>query len=60
MCTWFSNFTKGLKSCISKAYNPKSERGVRWNDSNFKIKWPLKPTEISKKDLSWNDYDYYK
>ena len=45
---------------VSKAYNPKSERGVRWNDSNFKIKWPLKPTEISKKDLSWNDYDYYK
>lgn len=34
----------------SNPYNPKYEKGILWNDPYFKINWPLKPTEISKKD----------
>ena len=34
----------------SNYYNPSIERGVRWDDPTFKIKWPLAPTIISDKD----------
>lgn len=40
---------------VSKAYNPKLERGFRWNDKSIKIKWPIKVSEISKKDENWSD-----
>lgn len=30
--------------------------GVRWDDPVFKIIWPLEPTIISEKDLSYPDY----
>jgi len=35
---------------ISTEYKPDYSMGVKWNDEVFKIKWPLKPTIISKKD----------
>ncbi len=34
----------------SEFYSPDNERGVRWNDPYFNIKWPLVPTNISVKD----------
>ena len=37
---------------VSQVYMPEYERGIRWDDPTFKISWPLKPTVISKKDLS--------
>jgi dTDP-4-dehydrorhamnose 3,5-epimerase len=38
---------------MSDAYNPESERGIRWNDPAFAIKWPLDITAISDKDRTW-------
>jgi len=37
----------------SEAYIPQYERGLRWNDPAFGIKWPLEPTVMSEKDKSW-------
>lgn len=36
---------------ISEEYKPESLGGIRWNDPNFKIKWPIQPTVISERDL---------
>lgn len=36
----------------TSAYNPESEDGVNPFDSRVKINWPLKPTNISDKDLN--------
>lgn len=41
---------------ISKDYNPKHSRTVRWNDNAFNINWPLTPTVISKKDSTCLDF----
>lgn len=42
-------------------YAPDSERGVRWNDPEFGITWPLDPVVISEKDSNWPDFsaDYH-
>jgi dTDP-4-dehydrorhamnose 3,5-epimerase len=37
----------------NKNYNKKSERGIRFNNIKYNIKWPLKPKIISKKDMAW-------
>lgn len=39
----------------SGAYDPKAERGARWNDVALGIEWPCAPTVISDKDASWAD-----
>jgi dTDP-4-dehydrorhamnose 3,5-epimerase len=41
---------------VSEYFNPKSERGIRYNDSAFNIKWPIKPVIISGKDLNLEDF----
>lgn len=41
----------------STFYAPAQERGVRWNDHRFGIKWPIPPAEISAKDSAWPDFD---
>lgn len=42
---------------VSQFYSPESERGVRWNDPAFGIKWPLLDNPVvSDKDKSWPDY----
>lgn len=41
----------------SAKYAPAAERGVRWNDPAFGIKWPLEPTEVSEKDRNWPDFE---
>lgn len=41
----------------SEFYAPECERGVRWNDPAFGVKWPApQPAVISDKDRSWPDY----
>lgn len=35
---------------VTENYSPEFERGIRWNDPKFDIKWPIKPIEISEKD----------
>jgi dTDP-4-dehydrorhamnose 3,5-epimerase len=41
----------------SSFYASEQERGVRWNDPRFAIRWPIDPAEISAKDSSWPDFD---
>lgn len=38
---------------MSQEYKVEYSRGISWNDTAFQISWPLKPTIISKKDLSY-------
>ena len=35
---------------VTEFYDSKSERGIRWNDPEFNIKWPFTPLVISEKD----------
>ena len=41
---------------ISQKFKPKNYMGLRWNDPSFNISWPLRPTNISKKDASHKDF----
>jgi dTDP-4-dehydrorhamnose 3,5-epimerase len=41
---------------VSQFYEPKSERGLRWNDPLFQIRWPTEPTVVSDKDSSHPDF----
>jgi dTDP-4-dehydrorhamnose 3,5-epimerase len=38
-------------------YSPECERGVRWNDLRFSIRWPSQPVVISEKDSNHRDFD---
>lgn len=42
---------------VSNRYDPKAERGLRFNDPAFGIEWPLQPTELSEKDGKWPDFN---
>lgn len=42
---------------VSNRYDPKAERGLRFNDPAFGIAWPLQPSELSEKDGKWPDFD---
>ena len=35
---------------VTEFYTPGAEAGIRWNDVQFDIKWPLEPKVISEKD----------
>jgi len=41
---------------VSEFYSPGCERGIRWNDPTFGIKWPIMPTIISDKDAAHPDF----
>lgn len=41
----------------SQKYKPEAEKGIKYNDNEFKIKWPKKPKIISEKDMSHIDYE---
>ena len=38
-------------------FHQESQRGVRWNDSQFNVKWPLEVSVISNRDTSYDDFD---
>lgn len=40
----------------SPNYDPKLEGGIRFDDPNFKISWPIKVVHVSEKDKSWEDF----
>lgn len=42
---------------VDEFYHPESERGVRWNDPKFDIRWPIEPAVISEKDAGHRDFD---
>lgn len=41
---------------IGGAYAPSAARGVRWNDPQFGIDWPLEPSVLSERDAAYEDY----
>jgi len=42
---------------VTERYAPEFERGLRYNDPRFSIKWPIEPVEISENDMKWRDFD---
>ena len=42
---------------VDEFYHPETERGVRWDDSTFAIRWPVEPRTISEKDAAHRDFD---
>ena len=40
----------------TQKFNSTYERGIRWNDPSFSIKWPIKPKIFSDKDNSWKNF----
>ncbi|WP_166268439.1 dTDP-4-dehydrorhamnose 3,5-epimerase family protein [Marinobacter caseinilyticus] len=40
----------------SQFYHPESATGVRYNDPNFGIRWPLDVSVISENDTCWPDF----
>lgn len=60
------NFAQGFQTLedgteltyqVSASYAPEYERGIRYDDPAFGIKWPLEVTVISQKDMSWPPYE---
>jgi dTDP-4-dehydrorhamnose 3,5-epimerase len=41
---------------MTEFFHPESASGVRWDDSSFKIEWPLDKIIISSKDQFYPDY----
>ncbi|MHA2174307.1 MAG: dTDP-4-dehydrorhamnose 3,5-epimerase [Candidatus Hodarchaeales archaeon] len=41
---------------VSNYYDPEKEKGIRWNDPSFMIKWPIDNPILSEKDANWNDF----
>jgi dTDP-4-dehydrorhamnose 3,5-epimerase len=41
---------------VTQFYTPGAEAGIRWDDAQFDIKWPVSPTVISDKDRNHPDY----
>ncbi|MDQ7096254.1 dTDP-4-dehydrorhamnose 3,5-epimerase [Desulfosporosinus sp. PR] len=42
---------------VSEFYQPNYERGIRWDDGNFDIQWPLQEKIISSKDRNWDIFN---
>jgi dTDP-4-dehydrorhamnose 3,5-epimerase len=43
---------------VSAPYSPPHQRGVRWDDAAFGIRWPLgAPTSINERDATYPDFD---
>ena len=38
---------------VGGSYAPAAERGLRWNDPDLGLDWPLPVSAISAKDASW-------
>lgn len=44
---------------VDGLYNPKTEGGIQWNDSEFKIEWPISNPLVSERDrklISFSEY----
>ena len=41
---------------VTEFYAPGSERGIRWDDPRFGIRWPLPDPVLSPKDAAHPDY----
>jgi dTDP-4-dehydrorhamnose 3,5-epimerase len=43
---------------VSSPYSKKHEKGLKYNEKKFLIKWPFKISIISKKDNNWPEFNY--
>lgn len=43
---------------VSAFYSSENERGVRFDDANINIKWPIEPSEVSVKDRNWPLFNF--
>ena len=41
---------------MSAPYEPKSARGVRWDDAAFQIKWPIAEAIVCERDAAFPDF----
>jgi dTDP-4-dehydrorhamnose 3,5-epimerase len=41
---------------VSQFYAPGAELGIRWNDPQFGIQWPIDVQVMSEKDANWPDF----
>lgn len=41
---------------VSEFYTPNSESGIRFNDPEINIQWPIEITDTSEKDGKWQDF----
>lgn len=41
---------------VTAFYAPEAERGIRWNDPRFDIRWPEADRSMSPKDAGWPDF----
>jgi dTDP-4-dehydrorhamnose 3,5-epimerase len=41
---------------INQYYSPENNKGIRWNDSEFSIKWPNEFPILSEKDKGYPDF----
>ncbi len=41
---------------VTEFYAPELERGIRWNDPRFDMKWPIDPPLVSDKDANHPDF----
>lgn len=41
---------------VSQYYTPGAEEGIRWDDPQFRIAWPMPVSVISSKDAGWANY----
>ena len=46
----------GVTYQVGQFYTPGSERGIRYNDPAFDIRWPIEVRVISDKDKNWPDF----
>ena len=42
---------------VSEPYTPGAERGIRWDDNAFNIKWPIPVDIVSEKDSALADFN---
>lgn len=42
---------------VTEFYNKDAEGGIKWNDKEINIKWPISVSEISDRDKSHPDFD---
>jgi dTDP-4-dehydrorhamnose 3,5-epimerase len=42
---------------VDEFYAPEHERGIRWDDPKFSIRWPSQPVVLSDKDRNHRDFD---
>ena len=46
-----------FQSLYDKPYMADYEKGIRYNDPAFNIKWPIPVVTVSEKDKSWEDFN---